>query len=181
MIYTKNHVRIFFIHTHKKPARMMTQNSIMLWFSSQKSFSFPFPALSDLGDLLIWHHKGERSGMTLWTLKSHSSKMPDKDDICLRGNFFLFKVEENSVNILSHISKIDVTLSHFTVFETCDNAIFHHWIGSILIKKKIHLVFGQTVCSLMGTGLVPVPGMNMSNILYIQFTDSKTVSWGQGS
>lgn len=30
----------------------------------------------------------------------------------------------------------------------------------------------------MGTGLVPVPGMNMSNILYIQFTDSKTVSSG---
>lgn len=40
--------------------------------------------------------------------------MPDKDDICLSGNFFLFKVEKNPVNILSHISKVDINLPHFT-------------------------------------------------------------------
>lgn len=44
---------------------------------------------------------------------------------------------EGKQSTLSHTSKVNVNLSYlYLVYEMCDNAIFHHWTGSILIKGK---------------------------------------------
>lgn len=106
-------------------------NWVILLLSSQKFFPFPYLALSDLGNLSIWHYKWERTVMTLWNLK-----IPVKDEMCLRGNYFLFKVEKTLwVSWATYLKWLLTCLNLLRVWNV-SNAVFHHQTDNILIKGK---------------------------------------------
>lgn len=81
--------------------------------------------------------------MALWNLK-----IPVKDEMCLRGNFFLFKVEK-TVSILGHISKVVANLSQFIKGLKCVQCCLSSPNRQHINKMKIYLVFGQITWKLV--------------------------------
>lgn len=123
-----------------------------------KVLSFSLPTLVRSRWSLYSHYKWERFAMTLWNLK-----ILVKDDTSLRGNFFLFKVENTLwISWATYLKWMRTCLSLPSVWNMC-KAIFDHQTDNIIKGKSILYAVKQH--SLMEIGLVPEIGMNISNAL----------------